>query len=122
MEKDINALREELLHLLSYNENNNCPVLRIMNLLCSKWRIYVFHELCKQPSCRFSEIQKSLPEITSTTLTTTLRELEQIGLVHREQFNEVPPHVEYSLTEKGLALIPSFYELTKWGMAYLDNR
>ena len=121
MEKDISALRGELLRLLSYNEDNNCPVLRIMNLLCSKWRIYVIHELCKQPSCRFSEIQKKLPEITATTLTTTLRELEQIGLVHREQFNEVPPHVEYSLTEKGLALIPSFYELTKWGMAYLDN-
>jgi len=121
MENDIIALKEELLRLLSYNEDHDCPVLRTMELLSGKWRIYVINELCKKPSCRFSEIQKNLPEITSTTLTATLRELEQVGLIHREQFNEVPPHVEYSLTEKGLALIPSFYELTRWGMAYLDK-
>lgn len=121
MGNDIAALKDELLRLLSYNENHNCPVLRTMELLSGKWRIYVINELCKQPSCRFNEIKKNLPEITSTALTTTLRDLEQIGLVHREQFNEIPPHVEYSLTEKGLALIPSFYEMTKWGMTYFNQ-
>ena len=52
--------------------------------------------------------------------THALRDLETLGIVHREQFNEVPPHVEYSLTEKGLALLPVFAELAKWGETYLD--
>lgn len=48
-------------------------------------------------------------------LTNTLRDLEGFGIVRREQFNEIPPHVEYSLTEKGRALLPVFTELAKWG-------
>ena len=54
-------------------------------------------------------------------LTATLRDLESFGIVHREQFNEIPPHVEYSLTEKGRALLPAFFELAKWGENYLDE-
>ena len=50
-----------------------------------------------------------------------LRDLEALGIVHREQFNEIPPHVEYSLTEKGKALLPVFTELAKWGEKYIDD-
>ena len=53
-------------------------------------------------------------------LTSTLRDLEELGIVHREQFNEIPPHVEYSLTDKGKALLPVFCELAKWGENNLD--
>lgn len=60
-------------------------------------------------------MKKAVPGITNTMLTNTLRDLEKFGIVHREQFNEIPPHVEYSLTEKGKALLPVFTELTKWG-------
>ena len=52
-------------------------------------------------------------------LTASLRELEKDGLVSRIQFNEIPPHVEYSLTDKGKALLPVFYEMTKWGFRYI---
>ncbi len=52
-------------------------------------------------------------------LTSSLRELEKDGLVLRIQFNEIPPHVEYSLTEKGIALLPVFYAMTEWGLAYI---
>ena len=52
-------------------------------------------------------------------LTNSLRELEADGLVSRIQFNEIPPHVEYSLTEKGNALLPIFYEMTMWGLQYI---
>lgn len=62
-----------------------------------------------------------LPQITNTMLNSTLRDLEKYGIVHREQFNEIPPHVEYSLTEKGKAMIPIFCELAKWGENYLDE-
>ena len=48
-------------------------------------------------------------------LTNTLRDLEELGIIHREQFNEIPPHVEYSITEKGKALLPVLFEISKWG-------
>lgn len=69
----------------------------------------------------FGELKKALPRITNTMLTNTLRDLEEVGIVHREQFNEIPPHVEYSLTEKGKMLLPVFTELAKWGEAYLED-
>lgn len=53
-------------------------------------------------------------------LTNTLRDLENLGIVHREQFNEIPPHVEYSLTDKGKDLLPVFTELAKWGETHLE--
>lgn len=53
-------------------------------------------------------------------ITNTLRDLEELGIIHREQFNEIPPHVEYSLTEKGKALLPVFFEISKWGEENLD--
>ena len=60
------------------------------------------------------------PRITNTMLTNTLRDLEELGIIHREQFNEIPPPVEYSLTEKGKALLPVFFEISKWGEENLD--
>ena len=60
------------------------------------------------------------PRITNTMLTNTLRDLEELGIIHREQFNEIPPHVEYSLTEKGKSLLPVFFEISKWVEENLD--
>lgn len=54
-------------------------------------------------------------------LTTTLRDLENKGIVHREQYNEIPPHVEYSLTKKGKDLLPVFYEMAQWSEKYKDS-
>lgn len=53
--------------------------------------------------------------MTNTMLTNTLRDLERLGIVRREQYNEIPPHVEYSLTEQGRELLPVFFEMAKWG-------
>lgn len=55
-------------------------------------------------------------------LTSALRELEADGFVHREQFNEIPPHVEYSFTERGRDLMPIFYEIMKWGVKHEKDR
>lgn len=94
---------------------SDCPVHRTLELLSGKWRTHIIYELCKHPSMRFGELKKVYPHITNTMLTHTLRDLESIGIVRREQFNEIPPHVEYSLTEKGKALLPVFFEISKWG-------
>ena len=70
----------------------DCPVHRTLELLSGKWRAHMIYELCKHPSMRFSELKRAYPHITNTTLTNTLRDLETLGIVNSEQFNEIPPH------------------------------
>ena len=97
----------------------NCPVTPLLLMLQGKWKLQIIYELCIQDPIRFGQLKKAISGITNTMLTTSLRELERDGLVSRIQFNEFPPHVEYSLTDKGKALLPVFYEMTKWGFRYI---
>lgn len=120
MKKELTA-EEYLDRVLTQNVSDTCPMRRTLELLSGKWRTHIIYELCKKPSCRFGELKKSVSGITNTMLTNTLRDLEQVGIVHREQFNEIPPHVEYSLTEKGRDLLPVFTELAKWGENHLND-
>ncbi len=99
-------------------ENGNCPITPLLVMLQGKWKNQVLYELCIRKTARFGELKKDLPGITNTMLTSTLRELERYGLIQREQFNEIPPHVEYSFTEKGLDLMPVFYAMMNWGFKY----
>ena len=89
-------------------------------MLQGRWKFQIIYELCIKSPIRFGELKKELGGITNTMLTSSLRELEQDGLVDRIQFNEIPPHVEYSLSDKGKDLLPVFYEMTKWGFKYLE--
>ena len=97
----------------------NCPVTPLLLMLQGKWKFQIIYELCIKDTLRFGELKKNIEGITNTMLTNSLRELEKDGLVSRIQFNEIPPHVEYSLTDKGKALLPIFYEITKWGFKYI---
>ncbi len=101
--------------------DEQCPVHRTLNILNGKWRTHIIFELCKHRSLRFGELKKSIPAITNSMLTSTLRDLEKLGIISREQFNEIPPHVEYSLTDKGKELLPVFVEIAKWGEANLES-
>lgn len=117
-----NLTPEEYLNrVMTEPVSDRCPMRRTLELLSGKWRTYIIYALCIQPSSRFGELKKAVPGITNTMLTHTLRDLEGLGIVRREQFNEIPPHVEYSLTEKGRALLPVFTELAKWGENHLDD-
>lgn len=120
MKKEFTA-EEYLNKVMSSQVSDNCPMRRTLELLSGKWRTHIIYELCKKPSCRFGELKKAVPRITNTMLTNTLRDLVELGIVHREQFNEIPPHVEYSLTEKGKDLLPVFTELAKWGENHLEK-
>lgn len=120
MKKELTA-EKYLNRVMTEKVDDNCPMRRTLELLSGKWRTHIIYELCKNDSCRFSELKKAVPRITNTMLTNTLRDLEAVGIVHREQFNEIPPHVEYSLTEKGRALLPVFTELAKWGENHLEK-
>ena len=117
-----NMTAEEYLQkILSSSPSSDCPVRKTLELISGKWRTHIIYELCKHTTCRFGELKKSLPQITNTMLTSTLRDLEHFEIVKRTQFNEIPPRVEYSLTDKGKAMLPIFCELAKWGENYLNN-
>ncbi len=98
--------------------SDDCAMYRAMQTINGKWRMVVMYQLSKKDSFRFGELQRSLPNITKSMLSAALKELEDNGLVKREQFNEIPPRVEYSLTEKGKGLFPIFYDLYRWLSEY----
>ena len=99
-------------------ESGNCPITPLLLILQGKWKNQVLYELCIKEPIRFGELKKNLVGITNTMLTNSLRELEVDGLISREQFNEIPPRVEYSFTQKGRDLMPVFYAMMNWGFKY----
>lgn len=114
------SYEEYIKSIKSLKPDYKCPMKKTLSLFTGKWRIYVLFELSKSDTKRFSEFKKAIPKITNTMLTSTLRDLTELGIVERIQFNEVPPHVEYKLTDKGKALFPIFDEIIKWNEKYQD--
>lgn len=104
---------------MELNENLNCPVKRTLKILQGKWNTYVLYAMIDGKPVRFGELKKRIEGITNTMLASTLRELEENGLVTRKQFNEIPPHVEYSLSESGKAFSSVFEAMAVWGKQYL---
>lgn len=97
----------------------NCPVNSLLHMLQGKWKFSIIYELCIREPMRYRELIRAIPGITGTMLTSSLRELEADGLVRRVQYNEIPPRVEYSLTDKGQDLLPVFYEMMRWGCRHI---
>ena len=97
------------------DKNKKSQVDSIIPLLHGKWELQIMLEACRADVLRFGEYKKRLPHITNSVLTTALRNLEKWGLITRIQYNEIPPRVEYSPTEKGRSLLPVCYEIIKWG-------
>jgi len=123
MNKDTNMTYEEYKQKVKQGiitRRGNCPVTPLLLMLQGKWKNQIIYELCIKDPIRFSELKKNLSGITNTMLTTSLRELESDGLISRKQYNEIPPHVDYSFTQKGKDLLPIFYEMTKWGFKYIE--
>lgn len=104
----------------SATPSGDCPVTCLLQMLQGKWKAQVLYVMTLQPTIRFGQLKKEMPGVTNTMLTSTLRDLQADGLIDRRQFNEIPPHVEYSLTEKGRQLYPVFYAMLTWGLRYID--
>ena len=98
--------------------NSDCPVCRTADIVCGKWTLLVIRDLAEQRS-RFCELERSLEGISPRTLSLRLRALEEEGIVARETFHEVPPRVEYTLTEKGRALVPIVESMREYGRVWL---
>ena len=104
---------------------NNCPVTHAMNIIGGKWKPIIIFLLARGP-LRFGKLVMFIPAISRKVLTDQLRELEADGLISRKKFAEIPPRVEYSLTEKSASLIPILFEFAQWtvenspGIEFLD--
>jgi DNA-binding HxlR family transcriptional regulator len=98
--------------------NSDCPVCRTADIVCGKWTLLVIRDLAEQRS-RFCELERSLEGISPRTLSLRLRSLEEEGIVRRRTYPEVPPRVEYALTEKGRALVPIIESMRSYGTEWL---
>ena len=91
-----------------------CPVRNVVARFGNKWALLVILVLSENEPIRYNELGRKIPDISSRVLSNTLRILEADGLINRQFYQEVPPRVEYSLTETGLSLVPIIIKLTEW--------
>src|ERR1700727_1290838 len=100
--------------------DETCPVCLTAEIVCSKWTLLLVRDLSEGHS-RFCELERSLAGISPRTLSLRLRALEEQGIVERHTFPEVPPRVEYALTEKGRALLPIIDDMRAYGEHWLSE-
>ena len=98
--------------------DETCPVCLTAEIICGKWTILVIRDLAEGRS-RFCELERSLAGISPRTLSLRLRALEEAGIVERHTFAEVPPRVEYALTDKGRDLLPIIEDMRAYGQRWL---
>ncbi|MBI3109657.1 helix-turn-helix transcriptional regulator [Candidatus Daviesbacteria bacterium] len=98
-------------------EHKKCGVEKTLKIVGSKWTMYILHSLFNGEK-RFGQLQKSLPGISTKTLTARLKELAKEKIVIKKVFAEIPLHVEYSLTKKGRSLEDIFKKMAQWGKSH----
>ena len=106
--------------MLKKEELPDCPVATTVQLIGNKWKLLILRNLLTRP-WRFNELWKSLDGISQKVLTESLRSMESDGIIVRTVYAEVPPRVEYSLSELGETLRPILDAMQAWGMEYKDN-
>lgn len=99
----------------------DCPIRNIIAHVTDKWSLLVLYTLEQQEVLRFNDLWRQIPDISQKMLTSTLRHLEEDGIVSRELFAEVPPRVEYRLTERGKSLLPHMDALFAWGIEHFGE-
>ena len=100
-----------------------CPVKYALDALSGKWKLYIMYVLSLEGGLRFNELQRRVGSISATMLSKNLSELETAGLIIRHEYGEIPPRVDYSLTEIGKELTPALESLGEWGhRLYLKNK
>lgn len=107
--------------MLTKEEMPACPVATTVQLIGSKWKLLILRDLLVRP-WRFNELKKDLEGISQKVLTDSLRSMEEDGLVNRTVFPEVPPRVEYALSELGESMRPIIQAMEQWGKEYKAKR
>jgi DNA-binding HxlR family transcriptional regulator len=101
-------------------DRETCPVALTAKIVSGKWTLLIFRDLA-EGTRRFNELERSLQGISPKTLSQRLRSLEKAGMIARRSYPQVPPRVEYSLTQKGLALIPVLDRMREYGSRWLGD-
>ena len=98
-----------------------CPIRNVIEKFGDKWSLLVLYHLNLHGTMRFNSLHRDMADCSQKMLSQTLKNLEQNNLVHREVYPEVPPRVEYSLTNTGKSLIPALSALIAWGQEHFDE-
>jgi DNA-binding HxlR family transcriptional regulator len=98
-----------------------CPVATTVQFVGSKWKLLILRNLLQRP-WRFNELRKSLEGISQKVLTDSLRSMEEDGIITRTVYPEVPPRVEYALSELGESMRPIITAMEQWGISYKNNQ
>ncbi len=99
----------------------DCPVRNILARIGDKWSLLVLYILSREGTMRFGALLKAIPDISQKMLTVTLRTLEEDGLVTRDIYPEIPPHVEYGLSQRAHSLLPHVDSLIDWAIKNMDD-
>jgi len=102
------------------NRISNCPTEAALAIVGGKWKGIILHHLSHDTK-RFNELRRLIPEVTQRMMTKQLRELEAHQIIHRKIYRQIPPKVEYSLTDFGLTLTPILKALEEWGSEYIEK-
>jgi DNA-binding HxlR family transcriptional regulator len=102
-------------------DESECPIRTTLDVIGGKWKPLVLFELKEGPR-RFSDLRRSIPDVTQKMLTDRLKELERDGIVRREVYAVVPPKVEYSLTQYGEGLKPILAAMAEWGAGHRSRK
>ena len=105
---------------IRYDCNTGCPVEAALEVIGGKWKGVILYHLLSE-TMRFNELRRLMPEVTQRILTKQLRELEADNIITRKVYPEVPPRVEYSITEYGKTLAPIIDMLRKWGSQHIES-
>lgn len=103
------------------SEINSKPFEYTLSIIGGKWKLHILFWLWRKDVMRYSELKKALNGITHKMLSNQLKELETDALIVRHEYPQVPPKVEYYLSERGESLMPALHELCKWGVAHIDD-
>ena len=107
--------------MVTKDEMPACPVATTVSLIGSKWKLLIMRNLLARP-WRFNELKKDLEGISQKVLTDSLRSMEEDGIITRTVYAEVPPRVEYSLSELGESMRPIIKSMEEWGISYKNNQ
>ncbi|RZT91312.1 HxlR family transcriptional regulator [Ancylomarina subtilis] len=102
-------------------EYYNCPIELTLSMISGKWKGIILWHLIGNDTLRFNELEKAIPSISQRMLTKELREMEKHGFIYRKVYPQVPPKVEYSLSDLGRSVIPIIKSLSEWGSNYAQN-
>ncbi|WP_276978831.1 helix-turn-helix domain-containing protein [Flavobacterium filum] len=118
IENQVDSLQKKIIF-----DESTCPVTATMKVLGGKWKSILINAIYSTSPARFGELKRSVVGITQSMLTSQLRELEDDGIISRKIYAEIPPRVEYTLTEFGLTLSPIIQSMAEWGKQYrLNNK